>query len=232
MFTNIKGTTIMAADKEVMLTVSREESIEVKAKKFAIQAHQNVNHFYGSVPYSTHLEDVVNFAKSFMTVIPGLIKEEDKEDVLAACWCHDVIEDTRKTYNDVKKETNERVAEIVFALTNEKGKTRKERANDKYYEGIKKTQYATFVKLCDRAANMKHSEDTGSSMSEMYKKELSDFIGKLYDKQYDTVFAYLKGDVKFKEEVSLKLVDVSVEKEVYKEVLETVGEPGRQGSEG
>ena len=66
-------------------------------------------------------------------------------EVLAACWVHDVIEDCRETYNDVKNVLGERVADIAYALTNEKGKTRKERANDKYYEGIRNTPFALII---------------------------------------------------------------------------------------
>jgi hypothetical protein len=33
---------------------------------------------------------------------------------------HDVIEDCRETCNDVKKATNEEIAELAYALTNKK----------------------------------------------------------------------------------------------------------------
>lgn len=56
-------------------------------------------------------------------------------------------------------------------MSNEKGKTRAERANDKYYEGIRNTPGAVFVKLCDRIANVQYSKMTKSRMFEMYKKE-------------------------------------------------------------
>ena len=45
--------------------------------------------------------------------------------------------------------TNEQcitAAEIVYALTNDKGRTRKERAGEHYYAGIRETPYAPFVK--------------------------------------------------------------------------------------
>ena len=92
-----------------------------------------------------------------------------------ACWGHDLIEDTRVSYNDVKEQLGESAADIIYSLTNEKGKNRKERANDKYYEGIRNTPGGVFVKLCDRIANVQYSKMTGSRMFEMYKKENLEF---------------------------------------------------------
>ena len=40
----------------------------------------------------------------------------------------------------------------MYALTNEKGRTRAERAGVKYYEGIRAVPYAPMVKLADRMA--------------------------------------------------------------------------------
>lgn len=145
-------------------------------KEFAIMSHQNVNHKYGVYPYSYHLSMVVDIANEFINSIP----EKDREIVLSACWMHDTIEDCRLTYNDVKEVSNIEVAEIVYALSNEKGKNRKERANDKYYQGIREVPYACFVKLCDRIANVKHSKKEKSKMFEVYKKENENFINQLF----------------------------------------------------
>jgi len=96
-----------------------------------------------------------------------------------ATYSHDLIEDTRTSYNDVKQVLGHEVAKVVYALTNEKGKSRSERANDKYYEGIRNTLGATFVKLCDRIANVQYSKLTKSRMFEMYKNENENFISQL-----------------------------------------------------
>jgi hypothetical protein len=117
---------------------------------------------------------------------------------LRAAWGHDLIEDCRVSYNDVKEILGQEAADIVYAVTNEKGKNRKERANDKYYEGIRETKGAVFVKLCDRIANVQYSKMTGSRMFEMYRKENDNFIEKLgYDDTnthpYFEMFGYLVG---------------------------------------
>jgi len=162
-----------------------------KAKKYAIDCHSNTGHQYDGKPYETHLQMVYDTAIKFIHLIP----KEEQENVLAACWLHDVIEDCRETYNDVKANTNETIAELAYALTNEKGKTRSERANDKYYQGIKETPFATFIKVCDRIANYKYSTQKGSRMASMYEKEMEDFIGKLFDSKYEELFNYLRNTI-------------------------------------
>lgn len=157
------------------------------AKEYAIRCHADTNHKYDYHPYSKHLEMVLDVAYQFIDLIP----EEDRELVLSACWCHDTIEDTRQTPNDVTKATNLGVAKIVYAVTNEKGWARIDRANDVYYYGIKDQPYATFVKLCDRIANIEYSKSTGSSMFTKYKKENVHFLNKLWTSELQPMWDYI-----------------------------------------
>jgi (p)ppGpp synthase/HD superfamily hydrolase len=165
-------------------------------KERAFNCHRSTNHFYDDKPYEYHLEMVAEVAKKFIHLIP----KKYRDIVITSCYFHDVIEDTRFTYSDLVKISSLEVAEIVYALTNEKGKTRKERANDKYYEGIRNTPYATFVKLCDRIANVQYSMSQRSRMLEMYRKETPDFIEVLYDERYHEMFHYLETLVGIKTE--------------------------------
>jgi (p)ppGpp synthase/HD superfamily hydrolase len=146
-----------------------------RIRKFAIKAHNDVNHKYNGYLYSFHLEMVVRNVEEFLHLIPA----EDRETVLCAAWLHDTIEDCRLTYNDIRRESNPLVADLVYALTNEKGRNRKERANDKYYEGLRNTPYGVFVKLCDRLANAEYSKHTNSRMFSVYQQEHNSFIAQL-----------------------------------------------------
>jgi hypothetical protein len=142
---------------------------------------------------------VVNAAKHFRPMQGVLNDDNEFNIILAACWAHDVIEDCRQTYNDVKEQLGERVADIVYALTNEKGRTRRERANDQYYWGIRETPGAVYVKLCDRIANMTYSWINGSPMFRKYCLELDEFhyklrIGPIYDHMWD--YMYKMDDVR------------------------------------
>lgn len=153
--------------------------------KEAELVHSSVNQFYDDKPYFYHLNMVVSLIENFGYEV--INNENEILSVIFAGYFHDSIEDARLTYNDVKKIAlkymNEFYAtmatEIVYALTNEKGRNRHERANDKYYEGIRNTKYASFIKLCDRYANMKYSLDNKSRMYDLYKKELEEFLSKI-----------------------------------------------------
>jgi (p)ppGpp synthase/HD superfamily hydrolase len=163
--------------------------LETKAKLFAIKKHSAVNHFYDNKPYSVHLESVVYYAKKY---IDRIVPQSFHQEVIASCWLHDTIEDCRLTYNDIQKEFGTLVAEMVYACSNEKGKNRKERANDKYYRGIRNTSYATFVKMCDRLANIAYSEAYKTRMLAVYRAEQKEFIDILINKQSSLVrFQYL-----------------------------------------
>ena len=157
--------------------MSKQEKIN-----WIISRHEDTNHMYDTyLPYKFHLTMVVEVFKKFKYLLEPII-EGDIEDILEeielAAWGHDLIEDTRTSYNDVLFKIGN-AAHIIYALTNEKGKTRSERANDKYYEGIRDTPGAVFVKLCDRIANVQYSKMTGSSMFNKYKRENDHFIVQL-----------------------------------------------------
>jgi (p)ppGpp synthase/HD superfamily hydrolase len=94
----------------------------------------------------------------------------------------------------VKQHLGQEAADIVYAVTNDKGKNRKERAGERYYLGIRNTPGAVFVKLCDRIANVQYSKMTKSRMFEMYKKENIDFmvsLGRQVGNPYEEMFQYL-----------------------------------------
>lgn len=147
-----------------------------KSRTLANKYHSETNHTYDDKPYTFHLNIVEDFGGEFLHLIPT----SKKIIVLSACQLHDSIEDCRITFSDLKKEIGKEVAEIVYAVTNEKGKNRAERANSKYYKGIRKTEFATFVKLADRLANVSYSKTKGKEgMFEKYKKENPKFVYQL-----------------------------------------------------
>jgi len=158
------------------------------AKDYAIRRHREVNHHYNALyPYAYHLQMTADVANKFMHLIP----EEDRHDVIGGCWCHDIIEDARETYNNVKSQTNETIAEYAYRCNNEKGRTRRERANAKYYKEIKEYKHCTFIKLCDRIANVSFSVTEKSSMINMYRKEYKYFKDSLYDGRFQEMWCHL-----------------------------------------
>lgn len=157
----------------------------------AHELHQSVNETYGDeLPYGFHLDMVVEGICCYGHLV--CVREDDVLPIFFGGFYHDSIEDARMTYNDVMREARRwmkeeqalMATEIVYALTNDKGRTRAERAGEKYYKGIRETPYAPFVKLCDRLANVTYSCSIdsgrdGNRMREVYKREMGDFLPNL-----------------------------------------------------
>lgn len=150
----------------------------------------------GNMPYSKHLEFVVAQAKKFKYLLDS--DWTDGEFTLwdcieMACWGHDLIEDARVTYNDIVERVGKFTADLIYACTEEKGKDRNGRHNEKYYTELAASKYGIFVKLCDICANATFSVLTNSSMLEKHRKEHEHTIFYLYRKEYKPMFDYLDG---------------------------------------
>lgn len=166
-----------------------------KTRDLAFSLHDKVGQNYGrELPYGFHLQMVVDIVTQY-----GHLVCPDEDDVLPlifGAYFHDTIEDTRTTYNDVVKMAREDIgmtdcqalvaAEIVYALTDEKGRNRAERQSEKYYQGIRETPYAPFVKMADRLANMTFSFTDADSvnlrMRDVYRGEFPDFLAHIFRK--------------------------------------------------
>ena len=162
------------------------EKIE-QIRQSAHDLHQSVNQTYGKdLPYGYHLDMVVQGIRDFGHLVCA--REQDVLPLFFGGYYHDSIEDARLTYNDVMKTARHLLTveqalmatEIVYALTNDKGRTRAERAGEKYYKGIRETPYAPFAKLCDRLANITYScsgvDGDNLRMKEVYKAEMPHFL--------------------------------------------------------
>lgn len=149
--------------------------------------HASVNQTYDKVhPYGFHLDMVADGVYKYGHQV--CVAEENVLPLFFGAYYHDSIEDARLTYNDVIKAARQYMsdeqafvaAEIVYALTNDKGRTRAERAGEKYYQGIRETPYAPFVKLADRLANITysftHTNEANVHMKEVYRRELPHFL--------------------------------------------------------
>jgi len=156
-------------------------------RQWAHELHASVNQTYGDhLPYGYHLDMVVDGIREFGHLV--CVCEADVLPLFFSGYYHDSIEDARLTYNDVMKEARSMMTEeqalmateIVYALTNDKGRTRAERAGEKYYKGIRETPYAPFTKLCDRLANITFScsaaDQSNDRMRQIYKQEMPHFL--------------------------------------------------------
>ena len=173
-------------EEEVKKFLKEKTEVLGEISERAHSIHDAVNQTYESYPYGYHLDRVTGAVIDYLA--PVCTDEEDILPVIFGSYFHDSIEDARLTYSDVKNEAlkffSEEKAllatEIVYALTNEKGRTREERAGERYYSLIRETPYAPFVKACDRFANMNHSfwkEDKFDlKMRKVYSDEMEHFL--------------------------------------------------------
>ena len=169
-------------------------------RESAHSLHDSVNQMYDKTrPYGYHLDMVADGVRRYGHAVCAT--EADILPLFFGAFYHDSIEDARLSYNDVKRTALRwmdydgalTAAEIVYALTNEKGRTRAERADERYYQGIRQTAYAPFVKLADRLANItysfSHTHRMNLHMKEVYHEEWPHFLTAITSSQDDRRFA-------------------------------------------
>lgn len=155
--------------------------------EFGQRAHaaQMYDHF----PYFKHLEDVSKVLARFGYT----------DDIYqCAAFLHDSMEDTATSYSDVKKVFGEEIAEIVYCMTDELGRDRKEK-KEKTLPKIRSNPDSIIVKLADRIANAEHSKENkaDSDFLGMYTKEHKAFRWALYVPEHcDLMWNHLDGLMK------------------------------------
>lgn len=144
-------------------------NIVQKARDFAVKSHGSQT--YGTQPYLYHLNKVVDVARRFGA----------SEEVLAACYLHDTVEDTKITSLDLTTNFGTKIAALVLGVTNMPDK-------ESTLNRTRSNKTAVFIKLCDRIANC---EEGGKILK--YQKEMPLFYKVLYRKgEYDTMWDHLK----------------------------------------
>jgi hypothetical protein len=163
---------------------------------FCINQHDIVcNQKYDdTLPYSFHLGLVAKQVEKFKFIL----KPEEHELVIMGAFGHDLIEDARTTYNDIKqfkfwKNTGydsrdsyfkPELADIIYACTELRGHNRSERHGAEYLQGLKECRLGLFVKLCDISANVGYGILTNSSMVDKYRKEIPHLKEQLYTEEF------------------------------------------------
>lgn len=181
-------------DYETAISDHREAIGQIRQSAFDL--HASVGQTYDkTLPYSHHLQMVAEGVARYGYATCATA--DDVVPLMFAAYYHDSIEDARLTYNDVMRTARKYMdephalmaTEIVYALTNDKGRTRAERAGDRYYQGIRTTPYAPMVKLADRLANMTYSSqntnEANRRMRKVYSDEWPHFIGQITVKNDD-----------------------------------------------
>ncbi|RCJ42182.1 phosphohydrolase [Nostoc minutum NIES-26] len=122
----------------------------IKAYEFAAQAHQGQKMPGSEIPYIMHLSFVS------MEVIAAL-NVETKNDGDLAIQCsvlHDTVEDTGTTFDQIKTEFGESVANGVLALTKDESLAKHLQMEDSLRRIKEQPQEIWMVKLADRISNL------------------------------------------------------------------------------
>ncbi len=149
-------------------------NIKDRAMLVAEKAHQNQT--YGIYPYMYHIREIADLVESITQKFESHIWNADV--LIVTAILHDVLEDSDLSYNDIKKEFGENIAELVYCITDELGRNRKERKS-KTYSKIRKNCETVLIKICDRIVNIEYSKRTNSKMFKLYKSEHEIFCDEL-----------------------------------------------------
>jgi (p)ppGpp synthase/HD superfamily hydrolase len=161
------------------------ENIDERARLFATIVHGA--QLYGGQPYMVHTHAVVRTLERF---------GHDSKFMKACGYLHDTIEDTEEyTQDEIKLAIIELfgnpVYDVVYAVTNEPGKNRKEKAL-KTYPKIAANGLAQAVKLADRITNHENCILTDNQKLDMYRKEYPAFRDALNaGEQYQLMWKWL-----------------------------------------
>jgi len=135
-----------------------------KAVQLATEKHSGQK--YGDFDYTHHLACVEKIVRRYWDDTNNIGK-----DLIVSAWLHDLIEDTKTSYEDIKNIFGKDIAELVYSVTNELGRNRQEKAK-KTYPKIKKHPFAVYLKLADRIANIEFAyKNENKELLEMYKNE-------------------------------------------------------------
>ena len=150
---------------------------------FASEKHKNQTYSCDR-PYTFHLRAVRDTVLRFLPYLPYGVPIET---VVLGAWGHDLIEDTGVTLEELDERYGCEVAQVIWNVTDEPGKNRKER-HAATYGKIRSSPAAVFLKLCDRIANIEAGGKTG-----MYRKEHLEFKAALYkENEMDPLWDHLE----------------------------------------
>ena len=138
-----------------------------RARLYATQAHQRIGQLrkYSKQPYHVHLEAV---AKRVAEVT-------DDQEMIAAAWLHDTVEDTPATLEDIEEHFGQSVAELVEEMTDVSKPSDGNRATRKAID-LEHTAQASLraktVKLADLIDNCKDITKHDARFAKVYLVEM------------------------------------------------------------
>ena len=155
------------------------DDLVLKAKMFAKEKHKGQIRKFEQLPYFIHPKRVAHILYQFK--VSAKINE-----LVAAAYLHDVLEDTDSSYEELKKYFGKFVADIVMQLTSDKQLVSKI-GKAKYLADkmISMTSYALTLKLADRIDNVNRLRFMGDEkFQSKYLIETKYIIERLKNKEH------------------------------------------------
>lgn len=123
-----------------------------EARIFADKAHK------GQVD-----DDNLPFFQAHPEVVGDILKLlKCRDEVIAAGYLHDVLEDTEATYEQLKEKFGQEIADLVNEVTHEGNKS------SGYYFPRLKSRDAIMIKLADRLSNISRMNSWSAKRREHY----------------------------------------------------------------
>lgn len=122
-----------------------DNNIAERAAIFARHAHEGQKRKATGAPYFTHVGKVAEILSGYT----------ERQELISAAYLHDTLEDCDVSYNELKAEFGNVIADYVFCLTNDK--TVLEKSGKVSYMVSKISSMDSdvlLIKMCDTLANM------------------------------------------------------------------------------
>lgn len=147
--------------------IRESDDLVQRALILATKAHEGQTRRFDGAPYINHPKQVADI----------VMKATNDNEMIAAALCHDTLEDTSVTYEDLKEKFGLRVADLVQELTSDESEI----------ERIGKTAYliqkmnnmsddALVIKLADRISNVSDFKTASQKFRDKYGPSTREII--------------------------------------------------------
>lgn len=164
------------------------KNILAKRRMYIFKLHFKAGQRYGKdKTYFYHLDMVASNSANYYYRVYKNTDILNFIVIYTAALGHDLIEDVRLTYNDVKAVFAKKTTDIIYACTELKGKYRSERHGKAYYKLLQSNFDGRYVKWCDIKSNMYEGYTNGGTMFSKYVKDFPSVKEKLYDEAFEPI---------------------------------------------
>lgn len=150
-----------------------------KAEQFARKKHQGQMREFSNEPYFNHVKRVSENIKKYK-------KSHKSEELVAAAFLHDTLEDTDTTYEEIENKFGKLIASLVEEMSNNKKEisclSKKRYLASKLSDTEKMSSWGLCLKLSDRLDNISDLNKTSSEFKKKYIEE-TEYILKTLEKK-------------------------------------------------